>query len=100
MNISLTSVDSIWRHKTAFRRKYEDSGLEFFNRSVTWQGPRQQHCRDADQISERCDCYNKNSKCMLLMNVKLITANDYGITLKTTVNRIEGSNGCYHKNIS
>ena len=43
-----------------FSKPY-DSCLDFFNRSEIWQAPRQQRCRDACQISERCDLDNIQS---------------------------------------
>ena len=42
--------------------KPRDSCLDFSNRSEIWQAPRQQCCRDACQISERCDHYNIQSR--------------------------------------
>ena len=42
--------------------KLRDSGLDFSNRSEIWQAPRQQCCRDACQISERCDHYDTQSR--------------------------------------
>ena len=36
--------------------------LDFFNRSEIWQAPRQQCCRAACQISERCDNYSIQSR--------------------------------------
>ena len=38
--------------------KPQDSGLNFFNHSEIWKAPRQYHCRDACQISERYKHYN------------------------------------------
>ena len=42
--------------------KPRDSGLDFSNRFEIWQAPRQQRCRDACQIPERCDYYNTQSR--------------------------------------
>ena len=42
--------------------KPRDSSLDFSNRSDIWQAPRQQRCRDACQISERCDQYSIQSR--------------------------------------
>ena len=49
---------------TARSRKFSksrDSCLDITNRFEIWQAPRQRGCRDACQISERCDHYNIQS---------------------------------------
>ena len=42
--------------------KPRDLGLNFYNRSDIWKAPRQQRCRDACRISERCGQYSIQSR--------------------------------------
>ena len=53
------------RRLTARSRKVSksrDSGLDSSNRSEIWKAPRQQRCRGACQLTERCDNCNTQSR--------------------------------------
>ena len=53
------------RHTTISREvsRTRDSDLEFFDRSKIWHALRQQRCREACKILERCNYYNFKFRC-------------------------------------
>ena len=62
---SMACIHSAVRRLTALSRevsKPQDSALDFYNRYEIWQASRQQYCRDAIRISERCVQYNFQSR--------------------------------------